>query len=142
MATESASFPTSSSATTSSNPAAAPDREAPLSTESIRHDNERASQWAAEAARSGAASADDLIGRIAQSAHRTIDQLAEGAAPRVNRLQESAAGAGESLQAAADRAREVTDEWTESLRCTVRESPLAALGVALAVGMLIARLAR
>jgi ElaB/YqjD/DUF883 family membrane-anchored ribosome-binding protein len=104
----------------------------------IDHDAVRA----AEATRNVAASADDLIGRIAQSAHSAIDRLADGAVPRVNRLQESMAGAGESLQAGADRARELSDEWAESLRCTVRENPLASIGVALAVGLLLARLAR
>jgi len=122
----------------SSNPA--PQRDAPLLTDSLGPDT--AAAEGADALRSGAASADDLIGRIAESAHRTIDQLAEGAAPRVNRLQESGASAGESLQARAERARELTDEWAETLRCTVRERPLAALGVALAVGLLVARLTR
>ena len=95
-----------------------------------------------DAVQTGAASADDLIGRIARTAHETIDRLAETAAPRVNRLQESVSGLGDSLQARADHAREVGDEWAESLRCTVRENPLAAVGVALAVGVLVARLAR
>jgi ElaB/YqjD/DUF883 family membrane-anchored ribosome-binding protein len=94
----------------------------------------------ADAARDTAASTDDLIGRIAQSAHETIDRLAETAAPHVNRLQESLSG--EALHQRADDAREWRDEWTESLRCTVRENPLAAVGVALAVGLLIARLSR
>jgi ElaB/YqjD/DUF883 family membrane-anchored ribosome-binding protein len=86
--------------------------------------------------------ADGLIDRVAQSAHHTIDRLAETAAPHVNRLQESLAGAGDTLHARADQVRETGDEWAESLRSTVRENPLAAVGVALAVGVLIARLSR
>jgi ElaB/YqjD/DUF883 family membrane-anchored ribosome-binding protein len=84
--------------------------------------------------------ADDLIGRIAQSAHETIDRLAETAAPHVSRLQENLSG--DALHVRADEMRELRDEWAESLRCTVRENPLAAVGVALAVGVLIARLSR
>ncbi|HEY6511495.1 MAG TPA: hypothetical protein VI032_05925 [Burkholderiaceae bacterium] len=95
-----------------------------------------------EARGADAARTDDLVGRFAQGAHQAIDRLAEGAAPHVNRLQESVAGAGDSLRMRADRARDVGDEWTESLRCTVREHPLASLGVALAVGLLIARVSR
>lgn len=87
-----------------------------------------------------AARTDDLIGRIAQSAHETIDRLAETAAPHVNRLQESLSG--DVLHQRADQVRELRDEWTESLRETVRENPLAAVGIALAVGVLIARLTR
>ena len=88
------------------------------------------------------ASTDGLIGRVAHRAHETIDQLAEGVAPHVNRLQDRVAGAGDSVRSRADHARDATDEWAESLRCTVRESPLTALGVALAIGLLVARLAR
>jgi ElaB/YqjD/DUF883 family membrane-anchored ribosome-binding protein len=94
----------------------------------------------ADAAQDTAAGAEDLIGRIAQSAHETIDRLAETAAPHVSRLQETLSG--EALHQRADDMRELRDEWTESLRCTVRDNPLAAIGVAVAVGILIARLSR
>ncbi|MCW5659575.1 MAG: hypothetical protein KIT60_17890 [Burkholderiaceae bacterium] len=87
-----------------------------------------------------AARTDDLIGRIAQSAHETIDRLAETAAPHVSRLQGSLSG--DALHQRADQVRELRDEWTESLRETVRENPLAAVGIALAVGVLVARLTR
>jgi len=92
----------------------------------------------ADAAHGAAMHTDDLIGRIAQSAHETIDRLAESAAPHVNRLQETLSG--DALHQRADEMRDLRDEWTESLRSTVRENPLAAIGVALAVGVLIARL--
>jgi ElaB/YqjD/DUF883 family membrane-anchored ribosome-binding protein len=131
MSVESVPFPTSSTATPSS-------RDAPVANDESRHDPVQLD----DAVQTGAASADDLIARIARTAHETIDRLAETAAPRVNRLQESVSGLGDSLHARADHAREVSDEWAEALRCTVRESPLAAVGVALAVGVLIARLSR
>ncbi|HSW25190.1 MAG TPA: hypothetical protein VLJ62_20685 [Burkholderiaceae bacterium] len=95
-----------------------------------------------DAVHTGARAADDLIGRIARSAHEAIDHLANTAAPHVNRLQERVSGVGDSLHAGAEQAREVTDEWAETVRCTVRENPLAAVGLALAVGVLIARLTR
>ena len=132
MPIESVPFPTSPSEVAPSNSATTTEREAPRLRES----------WSDDSGGNDAASADDMIGRIAQSAHETIDRLAESAAPHVNRLQESVAGTGDAMRARADRAREMSDEWAESLRCTVRESPLAALGVALAVGVLVARLAR
>lgn len=87
----------------------------------------------------GAASG-DLMRRVVQGAHATIDRLADTAAPVVNRLQDSVAGAGNKLHAGADHAREVGDEWAESLRTTVRENPIASIAVALAAGMLIAKL--
>src|SRR5215471_1694142 len=139
MPTESP-FPTSTTSSTSQ----APERRDPL-TMDASSDIDAGRDAAHDvdgAARSGAAYADDLIGRIAQGAHQAIDRLAEGAVPHVNRLQESMASASGSLQERSDRARETADEWAESLRCTVRENPLASLGVALAVGLLLARLAR
>jgi ElaB/YqjD/DUF883 family membrane-anchored ribosome-binding protein len=76
---------------------------------------------------------DDMLGRVVQGAHQTIDRLAETAAPHVKRLQD---GVG----ARAEHAKEVGDEWAESLRCTVRDNPLAAVATAVALGVLIARL--
>jgi len=132
MSVESVPFPTSSSTTTPSGREAL-DTPGDPRQEPVHLD---------DAVQTGAASADDLIARIARTAHETIDRLAETAAPRVNRLQESVSGLGDSLQARADHAREVGDEWAEAVRGTVRENPLAAVGVALAVGVLIARLSR
>ena len=132
MPVESVPFPTSSSVTAPSS------REAPGGNGDARHDPVRLD----DAVHTGAQAADDLIGRIARTAHEAIDHLADTAAPHVNRLQESVSGVGDSLHAGAEHAREVTGEWAETLRCTVRESPLAAIGLALAVGVLVARLTR
>jgi ElaB/YqjD/DUF883 family membrane-anchored ribosome-binding protein len=84
----------------------------------------------------------DLMNRVVQGAHETIDRLAETAAPHVQSLQEGLSGANDMLHQRADQVRELGDEWTESLRGTVREHPLAAVATALAVGVLIARLTR
>ena len=90
----------------------------------------------------GNGSAPDLLHSVAEGAHQTIDRLAEQATPHVQRLQENMAGASDLLGERADQIREVTDEWVETLRCTVRENPLAAVGAAIAVGLLVARLTR
>ena len=138
MATETP-FPTSSAETAQpSDPNAA--RSAPMAGMPDSTAVRGADTMMADAARDTAAGTDDLIGRIAQSAHETIDRLADSAAPHVNRLQENLSG--DALHQRADEMRELRDEWTESLRATVRENPLAAIGVALAVGILIARLSR
>ena len=138
MATETQTpFPTSSAAAARTDSPEAMQRSEPGFTGDV---SIGADSRVADAARDTALHADDLIGRIAQSAHETIDRLAESAAPHVNRLQESLSG--DVLHQRADDMREWRDEWTESLRCTVRDNPLAAVGVALAVGVLIARLSR
>ena len=84
---------------------------------------------------SGGSGSGDMLGRVVQGAHQTIDKLAESAAPHLQRLQE---GVG----ARADQVKQVSDEWAESLRGTVRDNPLAAVATALALGVLIARLTR
>jgi len=90
--------------------------------------------------KSGAAP--EVLQRVVQGAHQTIDRLAETAAPHVQRLQESMNSAGDTLQHRSEQARDMGDEFTESLRATVRENPLAAIATALAVGLLVARITR
>jgi ElaB/YqjD/DUF883 family membrane-anchored ribosome-binding protein len=85
---------------------------------------------------------DDMFGRAVQTAHQTIDRVAETAEPHLRHLQEGVTSAAEKLRARGEEVREVSDEWIESLRTTVREHPLATVATALAVGMLIARLTR
>ena len=82
----------------------------------------------------------DVLAQVVQGAHNTVDRLAETAAPHVQRLQEGVNSASEMLQSRTDQAREVGDEWAESLRTTVREHPLASLAAALAIGMVVAKL--
>jgi ElaB/YqjD/DUF883 family membrane-anchored ribosome-binding protein len=84
----------------------------------------------------------DVLSRVVQGAHSAIDRMAETAAPAVQRLQDGVQAAGDTLSQRASDARDMGDEWAESLRSTVREHPLAALATALAVGVLVARLAR
>lgn len=45
-----------------------------------------------------------------------------------------------AMRNAGDSAVEISDEWAETLRCTVRDHPLAALAVALALGAVVGRL--
>lgn len=90
----------------------------------------------------GNGSAPEMLQSVTQGAHQTIDRLAEQVMPHVQRLQENMGSATEMLDQRADQIREMTDEWLETLRCTVRDNPLASLGAALAVGLLVARLSR
>ncbi|WP_439587938.1 DUF883 family protein [Hydrogenophaga sp.] len=86
--------------------------------------------------------ANEIVSRVAQGAHETVDRLAEKAAPAAQKLESTVAHASEALHNQVNRARELGDEWTDNLRGTVREHPLTSVGVALAIGMLFARLTR
>ena len=84
----------------------------------------------------------DVMNQVVQMAHDTIDKLAERAAPKVQRIQEGVAQTNQMLHDGAGNLRDMGDEWTDTLRCTVRENPLTALAAAAAVGMLLAYLMR
>ena len=82
----------------------------------------------------------DVLNRVVQGAHQTIDRLAESAAPHIQRLEQGVTSASDTLHTRADQARELGDEWTETLRTTVRENPLASVAAAVAIGLLLAKL--
>jgi ElaB/YqjD/DUF883 family membrane-anchored ribosome-binding protein len=83
-----------------------------------------------------------MMTRVVKGAHETIDRMAEHATPPLEQLEQGLAQTGEALHGKAEQWRTAGDEWAESLRGSVREHPLAALAAALAVGVVIARLAR
>ena len=95
----------------------------------------------ADAAIDQAAAAErDVMRRVVQGAHEAVDRLADKAIPAVERLRGTYNDAAETLKHRADQAADLKDEWTESLRMAVREHPLAAIGTALALGVILAKL--
>jgi ElaB/YqjD/DUF883 family membrane-anchored ribosome-binding protein len=95
----------------------------------------------ADAATDPAADAEhDVMRRVVQGAHEAVDRIADKAIPAVERLRGSYSDAAESLKQRADQALDLKDEWTDSLRTVIREHPIAAVGTALALGVLIAKL--
>ena len=71
------------------------------------------------------------IDRVAQAAHRTVDKVAEAAGPAADWLAHNTSEL-RSLQA----------DLVDTARVRVRERPLAALGIAVVVGFLLARVLR
>lgn len=86
--------------------------------------------------------ADDVLNRVVQGAHNTIDRLAGKAHPTVRQWTEKMANAESAVQAKTDQLVESQQVWTESMRKTVRTNPVLAVAAAIAVGALIARIAR
>ena len=95
----------------------------------------------ADAAIDQAADAErDVMRRVVQGAHEAVDRIADKAIPAVERLRGTYNDAAESFKERADQALDLKDEWTESLRTAIREHPIAAVGTALALGVIIAKL--
>lgn len=87
--------------------------------------------------------------RTAESAHSTVDHVAQGAHDTVDRIADKAGPAVDRMRAAADDVQTtayakyddlINAEWVESARDEVRARPLAAVGIALAAGLLLSRL--
>ncbi len=83
-----------------------------------------------------------MLNHAVQGAHDTIDRIADGAAPAARQIGERVSAAGDALQAKTGQLRDARDEWVESVRTTVRGSPLVTIVAALALGALIARITR
>ena len=83
-----------------------------------------------------------LMKQMVQGAHNAIDRLADSAAPTVEQLGDGLAGAEDALHAQTEQWRATGEQWTESLRSTVRSHPLVAVAAALALGALVTRLSR
>lgn len=83
-------------------------------------------------------SAHGTVDNVAQSAHDAVERVATKAVRAVDRLRSS----GSDIQT--DISTKFGDlanaEWVESAREEVRARPLAAVGVALAAGLLLSRL--
>lgn len=79
--------------------------------------------------------ADEGIRRATQGAHDTIDRVAEMAAPHVRAFERQVDEVGQAFN-------DHGEEWIGQARQAVRDHPIAAVASALAVGLLIARIAR
>ncbi len=86
------------------------------------------------------ASADDIVNRAAETAHRAVDRMAEKAVPAVERVKSGVNEATTMLQARADQLGQLQERWVEDSRNYVREHPFTSVAAALAAGMLLARL--
>lgn len=89
------------------------------------------SQNMSEAIDEASARASATTGRLADRAHGAIDQMSS-----------AVQGAAERVSARSGEWMERQDEVVQQVRGYVRERPVVALGVAVAVGFLLSRLVR
>ena len=83
-----------------------------------------------------------LMKQMVQGAHGAIDRLAESAEPTVRQWSEGVAAAEDALHANTEKWLSTSEQWTQSMRGTVRSHPLVAVVAALALGALLARASR
>jgi ElaB/YqjD/DUF883 family membrane-anchored ribosome-binding protein len=85
---------------------------------------------------------DPAIERVARTAHSAVDRVAGTASSAVERVRTGVHGAMGTVSERMHDLSSRRDMWTDNARDRVREHPLAAVGIALAAGYLIARLLR
>jgi ElaB/YqjD/DUF883 family membrane-anchored ribosome-binding protein len=85
---------------------------------------------------------DPAVERVARSAHSAVDRVAGTASSAVERVRSGVHGAVGTVSERMHDLSSTREVWTDSARERVREHPLAAVGVALAAGYLLARLLR
>jgi ElaB/YqjD/DUF883 family membrane-anchored ribosome-binding protein len=83
-----------------------------------------------------------MLKNAVQGAHDTLDRLADRAAPAVQRMGDSVNSAEAALRAKTSQLRERGDEWVDGTRGSIRNHPLTAVAIALAVGAVVARMTR
>ncbi|HZE91952.1 MAG TPA: hypothetical protein VE029_09655 [Rhizobacter sp.] len=84
----------------------------------------------------------ESVDRMAQTAHAAIDRVAEQARPAVDKARAAATHAAAAMESKASQIGEMEAQWMDSCRAHVRQHPLSSMAIAVAAGMLIARLAR
>lgn len=77
-----------------------------------------------------------------ETATSTVDRATDTAHQAVDRMADAASAAVEQLSAGTEQLLAVRDRAMDSTRGYVRENPLIALGIALAIGILLARITR
>lgn len=85
-------------------------------------------------------SPNNVVDRVAQTAHEAIDRVAAKAGPAMEKVRGSASSYREQLHAKADQLGAMEEQWIESARGYVREHPFTALAIAAVAGMLIAKM--
>lgn len=78
--------------------------------------------------------------RVVRGAHATIDKLADKAGPEIDHLKQRWQAASESMHERVDALVRSERQMVDSCRSVVREHPLTSLAIALAAGLLIARM--
>jgi ElaB/YqjD/DUF883 family membrane-anchored ribosome-binding protein len=81
-----------------------------------------------------------MVERVARGAHQAVDRVAGTASGAVERMRSGLSSAGSTMSEQMDALSSTRTQWLDNCRQSVREHPLAAIGIGLAAGWLVARL--
>lgn len=79
---------------------------------------------------------------LPEKAAAGIDRFSTGAHQAVDRVAQAAATAAEQIGTRSTELREKQEMWTESARDCVRRHPIASVGIALGVGVVLSMFGR
>lgn len=79
---------------------------------------------------------------MTEKASQSIDRLSSTAHTAVDRVAQAASSSAQRLSEKGSEWMETGDQWLNTTRATVREHPIAALGVAFGIGYLLSKLSR
>ena len=85
-------------------------------------------------------SADDVVGRIADTTQGVVNQAAAKAGPAIETLRSTAESAVDTLAAKAAGLQKMERRMLLSAADEIRAHPFASIGIALAAGWLVAKL--
>lgn len=83
-----------------------------------------------------------ITDQVVKSAHETLDKISGPVSHAEEHLRETTHKAQESVKASARKAQDTTRELTSSVSGYIQENPLTAVGVAVAVGVVVGVLLR
>lgn len=86
------------------------------------------------------AGAHDAIDKVSNAARPVVDHLTSGAHQAVDKLASAAGQAAETLSVRGGQLKNAQAQALEQTRIYVRENPVTAVGIALAVGFVLSKL--
>jgi ElaB/YqjD/DUF883 family membrane-anchored ribosome-binding protein len=88
----------------------------------------------------GSQSGSGTVEKLTEQASAGLSRLSETAQDTMGRVTQAASQAASRLSERGHELYVMQDEYVESARSYVRQHPIAAIGIAIAVGLLISRL--
>jgi ElaB/YqjD/DUF883 family membrane-anchored ribosome-binding protein len=80
------------------------------------------------------------LGQLQQTAQQTVDRVSEAASQTADRVTEAASQAARQLSAHTDELWAMQERALDSTRTYVKAHPIAAVGIAVAIGLLLSKL--